>query len=82
MLIELDRHAIQPVLYDEQNFQKEKKLLFDNEQLLRSLQTEERLKEFREAPIGSLTRLHAHLQIQRGYGRVRVLSPKKAAFLH
>ena len=52
MLIKLDREQIQPILYDDQNFQEQKQILFDNEQLINSMKTVSELQEFQEHVIG------------------------------
>lgn len=52
MLIEMERDDIQPILFDNQNFQKKKHILFENEQLIRCMKKNKKLKDFREHPIG------------------------------
>ena len=54
MLIELDREQIQPILFDEQNFQKKKNILFENEQLINSMKTVAEFKDYHEHEIGKL----------------------------
>ena len=52
MLVELSREEIQPIIYDEQNFQNNMAKIFNNEQLRRTMKNEKLLKDFKEHEIG------------------------------
>jgi hypothetical protein len=54
MLIEIEKEDIQRIVFDEQNFKKEKDFLFKNEQLIRCMRETKELKEYKEHNIGDL----------------------------
>ena len=51
MLLEVARHDIQPIIYDVHNFQKNKALLFENDQLNKVMAKNPLLKDFEESVI-------------------------------
>jgi hypothetical protein len=76
MLIELERNEIQPILYDDQNFQNKKQILFDNDQLNKAMKEVPELKNYHESEISRTgfikvnQRIYANFQVQRRYTRL------------